>query len=562
MLIQLSIRNIVLIDRLTVSFGPGLTALTGETGAGKSIVVGSLDFVLGGRADKDRIQSGESRGQVEALFDVSGLPKILAMLSALEIEIDEGLLPVAREVNVSGRSICRVGGVTVPLAKLREITSELIDLHGQHAHQSLLESKNHLSFLDAMGDAVFHGLVLAVSEAYENWAAVRREVKKLQSGEQERARHFDMLTFQLEELDGARLVAGEEEELSQKRTLMRNAERIREELSRAYACISEGIGEDIPSALDALQTALRALSSIEKYGDPYERLRELLQEAVYSLESVADDVYDLRDGAEGNPEHLEEIELRLDFLSRLTRKYGATTEDMIAYREKIREELGCGEDADERLTRLQKREASLFDDLSKKAEALSRARRELARALEKRVSAELSELGMPKACFAVAFAEGVELTPSGINQVEFMLSANAGEPMRPLSRVASGGELSRIMLAFKCIEAENEGVPVLVFDEVDAGISGRMGQTVADKMRKVAGSRQVICVTHLPQIAAAANEQYLVEKMEKGDKTRTVLTPLDFEGRVEAIARMLGEGDTARAHARAMLLQAKERPVP
>lgn len=556
MLLQLSIQNIALIDQLTVTFGPGLTALTGETGAGKSIVVGSLDFVLGGRADKDRILTGASRGQVEAVFDVTGQTKVMSLLSAQEIEIEDGLLPVTREINLSGRSICRIAGVIVPLAKLKELTSMLVDLHGQHAHQSLLDPRNHLSFLDAMGDSAHRELVLQVQAAFEQWNAVCRELKQTQNGRQERARREDMLKFQLQELDSASLTAGEEKELANQRILMRNAERIREELSRAYAYISEGIDEGIPSAMDALQTAAQALSNIAKYGEGYERLHEQLVEAVYALESIADDLYDLQDQAGGEPERLDEIESRLDLLNRLMRKYGATTQEMIAYREQVREELESSEDTNERLSTLQKQEKALWNEVSQKAEQLSTARHKLAKTLSQRVIEELSELGMQKACFEISFAADCDLSSNGLDQVEFMLSANAGEPLRPLSRVASGGELSRIMLAFKCIEAESEGVPVLVFDEVDTGISGRMGQIVADKMHKVAKSRQMLCVTHLPQIAAAAKEQYLVEKTEKEGKTRTILTLLNQEGRVEAIARMLGEGDTARAHASAMLTRA------
>lgn len=553
MLIQLSIQNIALIDRLQVSFGPGFTTLTGETGAGKSIVVGSLEFVLGGRADKDRVSGGASRGQVEALFDVSAQPAVLSLLSEMEIEIEDGLLPVMREINSSGRSVCRVAGILVPLAQLRRLTALLVDLHGQHAHQSLLDSATHLAFLDAMGNEAHRLLVARVRLAYDKWNAVRRALSQKQGGEQERARREDMLRFQLEELDGASLVAGEEDELEQQRIMMRNGERIREELARAYAYISEGIGEEIPSAMDALRTAMRALSAISRYGERYDQAHDQIAEAVYSLESISSDLYDLREEADSDPARLEQIESRLDLLSRLRRKYGATTADMIAYREQVRQELDQNENAEAEIAKLQKQEAALREEAANKAEELSKARHALAKACEERVQQELSELGMQKARFAVSFSEDNAFTADGLDKVEFLLSANTGEPMRPLSRVASGGELSRMMLAFKCIEAENEGVPVLVFDEIDTGISGRMGQIVAEKMRRVAKSRQVLCVTHLPQIAASANEQYLVEKQEKDGKTRTTLTLLDAEGRVDAIARMLGEGDTARAHAVAML---------
>lgn len=553
MLLTLSIRNIALIDKLDVSFAPGLNVLTGETGAGKSIVVGSLDFVLGGRADKDRIAGGADKGQVEALFDVSALPRVGSLLEEMALDIEDGLLPVMREINQSGRSICRIAGVVVPLAQLRRVMGLLVDLHGQHAHQSLLDPGTHLHFLDIMGDAKHRAQVAAVRDAYDRWSAAKRALSAAEGNIQERARREDMLRFQLEELDGASLAEGEEEELEQEREVMRNAERIRESLERAYAYLSGGYDDEVPTALDALRTAQEALSFVSGFGGQYEQAYDQLTEALYSLENVSGDLDDLRDAAEGDPERLEEIEARLDLLTRLRRKYGATTAEMIAFREQVRTELEESENTEARIDALQKEEKSLHKALVEGAAQLSKARRTLAKVCEKRVLGQLTDLGMKSARFEVSFAEGAQLTADGEDQVEFLLSANQGEPMRPLSKVASGGELSRIMLAFKVIEAENEGIPVLVFDEVDTGISGRMGQVVADKMKQVAAARQVLCVTHLPQIAASADTQYLVEKQEKAGRTRTMVLQLDEEGRVDALSRMLGGGDTAIQHARAML---------
>lgn len=555
MLTQLSIRNIALIDRLEVFFGRGLNVLTGETGAGKSIVVGSLDFVLGGRADKDRIAGGADRGQVEALFDITGLARAHALLEEMGLEAEDGLLPLMREVNTSGRSICRVAGVMVPLAQLKRVTALLVDLHGQHAHQSLLSPGTHLAFLDAMGDDIHRARTFAVRESYEAWSAAKRALSAAASGAQERLRREDMLRYQLEELDGAALVEGEEEALEEQRSMMRNSERIREGLEKAYAYISGGYDEEAQTALDALRTALEALRSISRFGARYEQAHDQLAEAVYAIEAVAGDLDDLRDQVESDPRRLEEVEARLDLLGRLKRKYGETTAEMIAYRERIREELAVSEDADVRMDALERAEAGARKRLEDGAEALSRARHALAEACRARVEAQLFDLGMQSARFEVAFQADAPMSADGLDCVEFMLSANKGQPLRPLSRVASGGELSRIMLAFKCIEAENEGIPVMVFDEIDTGISGRIGQVVADKMKRVAASRQVLCVTHLPQIAARADRQYLVEKRETDGRTRTTVLPLDAEGRTDAIARMLGGGETALTHARAMLAQ-------
>lgn len=553
MLIELSIRNIALIERLTVSFAPGLNVLTGETGAGKSIVVGALDFVLGGRADKDRIAGGADKGHVEALFDVAKEPRVLAILNEMALEAEEGLLPIQREIGQNGRSVCRVAGSVVPLAQLRRITALLVDLHGQHAHQSLLDPATHLRFLDDMGGTAHRALAAGVRETYERWRAARRALSDAEGSVQERARREDMLRYQLEELDDAGLVEGEEDGLVQERDVIRNAEDIREGLARAYAYLSGGLDEETPSALDALRIALEALEAASSYGGQYEKAYEQLAESLYALEDVAGELDDLREGVESDPQRLEIIEERLDLLSRLRRKYGNTTAEMIAFREQVRGELSQSEDADARIEALRKEEAALRGTLETQAAQLSEKRHALARACEVRVLGQLTDLGMQSARFEVAFAQGAALSAEGLDQIEFLLSANAGEPMRPLARVASGGELSRIMLAFKVIEAENEGIPVLVFDEVDTGISGRMGQIVAEKMQQVGLSRQVLCVTHLPQIAAIADTQYLVDKHEEDGRTRTTVKRLDSEGRVAVLARMLGGGDTAITHARAML---------
>lgn len=553
MLVQLSIRNIALIDRLDLSLSSGLNVLTGETGAGKSIVVGSLDFVLGGRADKDRLSGGEERGQVEALFDVSDMPRVHAVLDEMALEIEDDLLPVMREISKSGRSVCRVAGVAVPLAQLRRVTSLLVDLHGQHAHQSLLDPASHLRFLDIMGDTAYQAQAARVRALYADWRGVRRALTDAESSVQERARREDMLRFQLGELDGAGLVENEEDSLNEARNIMRNAENIRDGLERAYALVSGGVGDEIPPALDALRAALDALSGLTGYGERYETVCDQLAEAIYTLEGVSSDLDGLRDAADADPARLEEVEARLDLLSRLGRKYGAATHEMIAFRERARAELSETENADTRRDALRADEKKLREALWEAAADLSRARRALAEVCQRRVTEQLADLGMTAARFSVSFAEDALMSADGLDKVEFLLSANKGEPLRPLSRVASGGELSRIMLAFKVIEAENEGIPVLVFDEIDTGISGQMGGIVAAKMKQVARSRQVLCVTHLPQIAAVANAQYLVEKQEKNGRTRTSAYPLDDEGRVAALARMLGGGDTAVTHARAML---------
>lgn len=553
MLLQLSIRDIALIDRLTLSFAPGLTVLTGETGAGKSIIVGSLDFVLGGKADRDRIAGGAERGRVEALFDISALPRVQSALAEMGLETEDGLLPVCREILQSGRSVCRVAGEVVTVSQLRAVMAALLDLHGQHAHQSLLDPAKHLQFLDALGDAPHRAAVEHVRALYGEWSAVARSFKEIETNERERARREDMLLFQLEELEAAKLSAGEEDELTRKRTLMRNAEKIRMGLEEAYAALSGDESGEAPGALDALQRAAKALSGLAKFDARFEALGEQLNDAMYAAEGVCGDLDDLREECGVDPRGLEAVEERLDLLGRLRRKYGATTAEMIAYRERVREELESSADSEEKREALKKQEKAAKAAFMKEAEALSKARRALAKECETRVAQQLTALEMKSAVFEIAFAQDAPPSADGLDAVEFRLSANRGEPPRPLQKAASGGELSRVMLALKCVEAENDGVPTLVFDEIDTGVGGATGVAIAEKLREVGAKRQVLCVTHLPQIAAAAGTQFWVEKSVRDGRTHTAARELDLEGRVEAVAQMLGGGETARAHARAMI---------
>lgn len=553
MLLQLSIRDIALIDRLTLSFGPGLTVLTGETGAGKSIIVGSLDFVLGGKADRDRIAGGAERGRVEALFDISALPRVQSALAEMGLETEDGLLPVCREILQSGRSVCRVAGEVVTVAQLRAVMAPLIDLHGQHAHQSLLDPAKHLQFLDALGDAEHRAATERVRALYGEWSAIARALREIETNDRERARREDMLRFQLEELDGAKLRAGEEDELTRQRALMRNAEKIRSGLEEAYGALSGDETGELPGALDALQQAAKALGGLSKYDGRFEALSVQLNDAMYAAESVAGELDGLREECGVDPRRLEQVESRLDQLDRLRRKYGATTVEMIAFRERVRAELDSTASSEEKREALKKQEKAAKAAFMKEAQALSEARRALAKACEGRVAAQLAALEMKSAVFEVAFSEDAALSADGLDAVEFRLSANRGEPPRPLQKAASGGELSRVMLALKCVEAENDGVPTLVFDEIDTGVGGATGVAIAEKLREVGAKRQVLCVTHLPQIAAAARTQFWVEKSVRDGRTHTDARELDTDGRVEAVAQMLGGGETARAHARAMI---------
>lgn len=553
MLVQLSIRDIALIDRLTLDFSPGLTVLTGETGAGKSIIVGSLDFVLGGKADRDRIAGGAERGRVEALFDIAALPRVQAVLSELGLEAEDGLLPVCREILKSGRSVCRVAGEIVTVSQLRAVMAALLDLHGQHAHQSLLDPAMHLSFLDALGDESHRQAVERVRALYTEWRHIARALEDEETNERERARREDMLRFQYDELRAAKLKPGEDEELTRQRTVMRNAERIRSGLEEAFAALSGDENGEFPGALDGLQIASKALAGLAKFDSRFAEAGTQLDEALYAVEGLLSDLDDLREECGADPARLEQVEARLDQLNRLRRKYGSTVEEMIAFRDRVKEELNQSATSEERREQLKKDEAKAQAAFRKEAGALSEARRALAENCRMRVAQELSALEMKSAVFEIAFAEDAPPSADGLDAVEFRLSANRGEPPRPLQRAASGGELSRVMLALKCVEAENDGVPTLVFDEIDTGVGGVTGVAIAEKLREVSKKRQVLCVTHLPQIAATADNQFLVAKQERDGRTHTGAKLLDTEGRIAAVAQMLGGGEAADAHARAMI---------
>ena len=566
MLVELSIQNLALIDAVTIAFSPGFHVLTGETGAGKSIVVDAVNLVLGERADRDFIQTGADKARVEALFDVRGDAQTLAALDALGLETEEGMLLLSRELTQAGRNVCRVGGAMVPLATLKQVAGTLLDMHGQHEHQALLDERRHLAYLDEFGEAAHRASLEAVAAAYAAWHDARRALNQLRERLSQRDARLDMLRYQLQELDAAKLRAGEEDELERQRTFYRNAERITAGVERAFDTVYGGAEQT--AALDALRAGADALAPLARLDEAYAALHERLQEQYYQLEDTAHELRALRDGLEFDPADAEAVEARMDEIHRLRRKYGQTTHDMLAARERIAQELTGLEDAEETEERLAKRCRALEEALYAQSQALSQARRALAGDFEARMRAQLADLGMPHAVFRASFAVMPEeaaapgaYSAQGFDQVAFLLSPNLGEPEKPLARIASGGELSRIMLALKSIAAEQTGVPSMVFDEIDTGISGRMAQVVAEKMAALAKQRQVICVTHLPQIAAMADAQYLVQKREAGGHTRTHVALLDAQGRCAELARLVGgaqpESASALTHA-AMLLQEAE----
>ena len=570
MLLQLCIHHLALIEEMTLDFAPGMNVMTGETGAGKSIVVDAVNLVLGERADRELIASGQAKARVEAVFDIADNGKVQALLGELELTGDEDTVSISRELTSAGKNICRLNGTIVPLQTLKQVSAQLLDIHGQHEHQLLLDSRNHIGYLDEYAADEIRPLLEENARLYAAWRQAGQRLARLRKSVAERAQRQDMLAFQLEELRGARLVADEEEELERQKVFFRNAGKIMGAFDEACALLTDG-SEDESAAVELLRRGVDALSPVAALDEKYETVYARLDGLCYEVEDAARDLSALRSEMDYDEAEAERVESRLDLLRRLNRKYGATTREMIRYRDKIAAELAELEDSDEAMDRLEREFRQSARELEAVSVRLTHARENAARRFEASMEEQLHDLGMKNARLSMAFAPlaaGEKLSErfsaQGTDRMEMMFCANLGQPMKPLAKVASGGELSRIMLALKNLSAQKPGIPrSMVFDEIDTGISGRMAQVVAEKMCQIGDHHQVICVTHLPQIAAMADEQFLVRKADEGGVTRTEVTHLSPEQRAQEIARMVGgadcESESSVRHAQTMLADAQKR---
>ncbi|HIS00656.1 MAG TPA: DNA repair protein RecN [Candidatus Excrementavichristensenella intestinipullorum] len=551
MLLEIAIANIALIDRLRLELGPGLNVLTGETGAGKSILVDALTLVLGGRADKSLIRTGASRARVEALFDITGNQEAQALLEAWGLESDQGIAVLARELSEGGRSLCRVCGATVPLNQFKRLAGALVELHGQHEHQLLCDPERHTAYLDGFGGAEHRALVDKAAADYAQYAALGQEMARLKKDLAEGERLRDMLSFQLEEIDAVKPKAGEMAALERKNVLMRSAQKVAQRLNRACDLVYRGGGRG-PSAQEALQKAAQAVADIGELDPRFQQAAARLEELFYAAQDLGYELEDMCESMDFDPGEAQRVAGRLSELKGLTRKYGPELEDVLAFRAQTAARLEEIQGGDERLDQVQGRLDKAREALERSCQALGESRRALSGTLCRKIMDQLKDLGMDKARFEVRFNSlPQKYGPAGAEKAEFMLSANPGEPVKPLSAVASGGELSRIMLAMKAVAADQAGVDAMVFDEIDTGVSGRMAQAVGEKMAAIARRRQVICVSHLPQIAALADRQYLVEKKVEDGRTGSTVRLLDRAGRIEELARMVGgagDMESSRAH--------------
>ena len=531
MLSLLHIENIAVIESADISFDQGFNILTGETGAGKSIVIDAISAILGERAYRDMIRTGAGKASVRAVF--TDVPEF-GWFAENGVEYDPETI-VQREIYLDGKNVCRVNGTLVTVSILRKLGIQLINIHGQHDSASLFDENNHLQFLDDF--AVNEDLRKQYSTAYETVAKLRREIDSLTMDESEKLRRMETLRFQIEEISKAELEAGEDETLESRRKLLQNAEKLAAGMNDAVETVYGG--EDTDGAAVLLAQAERSLARIAKYDDSIAVLHDRIADLMYQVQDAAEELKDARDDLAYSSDELEQIESRLDVIHRLRRKYGATCADILDYLERAKQELDEIEFSDDHLERLKGKLSKAEKSAWAAAKALRENRKKTAVELSSRILTELAQLDMPRVQFQCEFTE-LDLTPNGADAVAFYMSANAGEALKPLSKVASGGELARIMLAMKNVLAEQDQIATLIFDEVDTGVSGRAAQKVAEKLRSVARNKQVLCVTHLPQLAALANTHLLIAKAEREGRTYTTVTPLDIEGRKRELARIIG----------------------
>ena len=531
MLSLLHIENIAVIECADITFDAGFNILTGETGAGKSIVIDAISAILGERAYRDMIRTGSSKASVRAVF--TGVPEF-SWFADNGVEYDSETI-IQREVYLDGKNVCRVNGSLVTVSILRKLGIQLINIHGQHDSASLFDENNHLSFLDAFAEN--QSFRDAYAEKYMQVANLRKEIERLHMDESEKLRRMETLRYQIDEISKAGLQVGEDDALEQRRKILQNAEKLSDGIHAAVECLYGG--DDSDGAASLLNEAERELARLSRFTDAYSELHDKIADLMYQVQDVAEELRDARDDLSYSADELEQIEARLDVIHRLRRKYGSDCAEILQYLENAQKELDEIEFADDHVERLklkcEKAEKQAWDA----AIELRKNRTAAAEELSSRILSELAQLDMPRVQFRCNFME-TELTAIGADMIAFYMSANAGEALKPLSKVASGGELARIMLAMKNVLAEQDQVATLIFDEVDTGVSGRAAQKVAEKLRSVAKSKQVLCVTHLPQLAALANTHLLIAKEEHNGRTYTNVTPLDMEGRKRELARIIG----------------------
>lgn len=542
MLQELAIKNFAIIHELRLGFENGMTVLTGETGAGKSIIIDAVGLLAGGRGSSEFIRHGETKCSLEGLFTIPEGSNVYSVLAEYDIEAEEQTLLLQRDIHTNGKNVCRVNGRLVTTAILRHIGENMIDIHGQNEHQELMRPEQHLSMLDQFARKQIEPLSQKYFLAYQAYQEAKRAYDKWESSEQALAQRLDMLTFQVADIFSAELSVGEEESLMEEKNRLVNYQKIMNALSTSYEALQgeEGAG------LDLIGVAMTELETIDEMDKKYKELSETITNSYFALQEVASDLHREMDQLAWDENHLNEIETRLELLTQMKRKYGSTIDEVLQYFEDISEELSQLENHEGHAEALAEKLAKAEEEVLKLGQKLSQTRHKVATQLEKEILVQLKELYMEKVLFEIRFINTPEedtniqaYHEAGVDQIEFYISANPGEPLKPLAKTASGGELSRIILAMKTIFSKNQGITSIIFDEVDTGVSGRVAQAIATKIHSVAVHSQVLCITHLPQVAAMADHHLFIAKVPVGARTETTVVALDKAEKVEEIARML-----------------------
>ncbi|NMB41573.1 MAG: DNA repair protein RecN [Firmicutes bacterium] len=556
MLSYLHMQNFALIDDLSLELFPGMNVLTGETGAGKSILIGAINLIIGERASSEQVRTGSKQALIEAVFSVSpGYRQLQSIMEANGLDFQDELI-ISREITRNGRNICRVNGRIVTLGTLKELGSVLVDLHGQYSHQSLLKTEQHLFLLDEFGDEELLKEKRHLAKLFDRWEKIRQKLKSLGVSPQERARQLELLRYQRDEITGAALSSDEEKDLLQRQLLLNNMEKLLSMANKAYGEIYSSPKAARDSAYDKINSVKEEMSSLLKIDDKLAPFIAVLGEVSSNLSELSHELYDYMDNLTYFPEEMKEIENRLELYRHLKRKYGTTVEEILRFAEKCQEEIAYLENSEEEALKLEEKSKKLWQNIERCANLLTEKRHVTAQALAKLVKNDLEELGMENASFDVNFIKKETPSRRGNEEIEFLFSANPGEPLKPLVRIISAGEMARVMLSLKSILAEQDYVPTLIFDEIDSGIGGKTILKVAEKMAYLSKKHQVICVTHSPQLASVADHQYYIFKDVSEGRTITDVKYLEGEKRIMEIARMLNGGtasEITKKHAAELL---------
>lgn len=553
MLAELAIKNIAIIESVTVSFQKGFTVLTGETGAGKSIIIDSIHLLVGGRGSSDFVRHGADKAEIEGLFLIEGDHPAIAKCSEFGIEIEEGMLLLKRDIYPSGKSVCRVNGKLVTITILREIGRTLVDIHGQHDNQEMLDDKSHLRLLDEFGGKEIYPALNEYQSIYREYVKIKKDLASLNENEQMMAQRLDLLKFQLNEITNAQLKIGEDEQLLTEKKKLTNFEKLFSSLNTTYEALQ---GEQ--KGLDWVGLALSNLDEAQTIDEELKEIYSIVSNSYYQLEDIVHTLREKLDELEYDPNRLNEIENRLNIIHQMKRKYGDSIEAILEYCAKIDDEIEMITNRESHIETLNKKLVSIEKDLLVEANHLTSLRKNAAEKLTEAIHKQLKDLYMDKTVFEVKFFEqdNIEFQPDGIDKIEFYMSTNPGEPLKPLAKIASGGELSRIMLALKTIFSQHQGVTSIIFDEVDTGVSGRVAQAIGEKIYRISVNSQVLSITHLPQVAALCDHHFFIRKEIKEHRTITSIQQLSECERIEEIARMISGSHITTAteeHAKELL---------